>query len=119
MHTEIKSTIDVTGFLSCTAGGFLFGDFNHRTPESTDAVASWEAARWAAAEAVLRDRELRVITCDDRFNVATAGGTWEFAMAATAAYAEVRAELGQVCARLRDVQPGLRVESYLLWGVVR
>ncbi len=74
--------------------------------------ASWEAVRWAAAEAVHRERVLRVITCDDRFDVAD--GPWEFAIVTTAAYAEVRAELDHVCAQLRDVQPGLRVASYVL-----
>ena len=79
--------------------------------------ASWAAVRWAAAEAVLRDRRLRVITCDDRFDVAA--GTREFAMATTAAYADVRAELDQARSLLRASQPGLRVESYVLGASCR
>ena len=67
--------------------------------------ASWAAVRWAAAEAVLRDRRLRVITCDDRFDVAA--GTREFAMATTAAYADVTAELDQ--ARCAAARPSTRL----------
>src|SRR4029078_4113428 len=48
-----------------------------------------------------------------------AAGTREFAMATTAAYADVTAELDQVRSLLRARQPGLRVESYVLGASCR
>ena len=77
-------------------------------------AASWEAVRWAAAEADARARTLRVVTCDERFDVSTAEETWGLAVAVTSAYAEVRSELDQACSQLRTRHPDLEVEAFLL-----